>query len=313
MGKYQILIAMLILLASCEYPSQNKNKDKKPERVIYAHSIIFTINMKLLPVHQLPMGEIKETKVVRIEYDKKNRPTKVAWTYLGKPASAGQPNTKIYSIRYTYDKNKMTAINYNKKNRPTIDVTGISKTVTLFDDNHNAIKLSTYGIDGKLHKDDYGNYQYRYEKSPDDSIIYGYALDTNDQVTTIGEGGYRYNFTIDSRGLVVKNEWFDENNHYTLNIRGYAISEFTYNNMNQLTGISYRDTEGNLTLNKTNQVAAILYRYDEYGNSVDISFYGRYGEPVINSEYACARIKINYEKGEPYQYFAFDTEGNKIN
>jgi YD repeat-containing protein len=313
MGKYRFFIAMLILLVSCEYPSQKKSENKKAAKVVYAHSFVYTLNMDLLPVHPLPKGKIKESKVVRIEYDKKNRPTKAAWMYMGKPASAGQPNTKIYSIRYTYAKNKMTAVNYSKKNRPTIDVFGVSKMVTLYDDNHNAIKLSNYGIDGKMHKDEYGNYQYQYEKSPDDSIIYAYTLDTNDQIIPIGEGGYRYSFTIDSKGLVVKNEWFDKNNQRTFNNRAYAISELTYDNLNQLTSINYRDADGNLTLNKTNQVAAVLYRYDEYGNMVDISFYGRYGEPVTNSKYTCARIKFRYEKGEPYQYFAYDTEGNKIN
>lgn len=313
MGRYGFLIAMLLLMASCEYPSQKINKNKKAANVIYAHTVLYTANMDVIPVRRLSSDKIKETKVLKIEYDKKKRPIKIQWMYMGKPALADPPNQKIHSFGFTYEKNKITQTIYSKKNYPTFDVYGISKIVTQLDENNFAIRRSYYGIDGKLIHDEYGNYQYKYEKSENDNQFYGYTLDTNGNITASAEGGFRYRFSVDSNNVIIKNEWLDENNTLTLNNNQYAISELEYDELYQFTSISYRDTALYLTLNKGNNTATTLYKYDQYGNIIELSFYGLYGQAVTNSHFTCSKLKISYKKGDAYQAIAYDTEGNRIN
>lgn len=192
---------------------------------------------------------------------------------------------KDYETRFKYDKGKkpIEVANYGKDDSLMVDATGIAKTVYKTDDKGRVIEARHFGSDEALKE----------KNAP--------KLDVDRVLTAISAGAIT-KYTYDGDNMMPVKIAFYGKDEQPLGIKSWgniASYKFKYTKNRNISEVStYGADDTPIAIDRDtlgDNVVKLIMTYDDFGNLIKISFYGKDDNMVVASKLNAAECRRKYD------------------
>lgn len=210
-------------------------------------------------------------------------------------------NSGYASVQYAYDEygyvNEVVFL--DESGNITSTSSGCAKVLITNDKCGNTIEIWNKGIDGNNIEisDGYAGIKYVYDSVGNEIERHFYGANELPIELKDGTMGRRFAYDKLNRCIQVCN--IDENGNLCKDNNGVAVYAYELDARGNYVKVSYLDVDGKtLVVNTTNKTAGNSSKYDENGNLIERSFFGKEGN-LCNSESSSekyARVTQEYDK-----------------
>lgn len=232
--------------------------------------------------------------------------------------SKGKPDTDRFSVQmieYSYtDWGEKSVCVYGEDGKAIASesLDGVHKVCIMYDEYGNPIKTISYDMNlnpcnSKL---GYASQVLVFENGcVVESINYDNRGKRATNTAILSSKVHSY---IDSKGRIVKEVFYNEQDSISPNIDGVAIVEYKYNSKGILISKSFFDEDYKPVISKLTGCAILLQEVNSIGQVVLSSSMGINGEKIINKGGYCMQ-RTSYNKlGLPSKFELYDTDGNLV-
>jgi hypothetical protein len=173
----------------------------------------------------------------------------------------------------------------------------VARTVNLYDDNNNSVKIEWYNMSGTRTENINGvgmtitewagGYPVKFTRYDSTGRIA--------RASSSGDGISVVKVSHDARGNIISEAYFDEGGKPMKNQLGIFESVNAYTPFNMLSEVSYLDDSGNPMVNR-DHIHKYVYIRDSIGRILRESFYGLEGVPVKSYTDEVYMIKYQYDE-----------------
>lgn len=257
-------------------------------------------------VDLLPCENNNGVVVMLREYDKRGNQTKISF-YDREEKKLILSNENIAGWNSVYDDkgNEIERVFFDDKNNISLCSEGYAKFVTKFDNLGNEISYRYYNLAGKLTMVN-GLAGVNYKRDERGNILEKMQIGTDEK---LADGKLIERYKYDKYDNITEFSFYDGKNNPATTF-GYHKCILVYNNRNQQIEIRYYGIDGKLTpFDKEKYVSIQKDEYDERGNRVKTSFYGKKEQPVTSNEGWSSSTREYDAVGNVIKQSFYDIEG----